>query len=401
MSALLDSLARERWFRSKARARVGGEVIEALRVGDVTLQFVRVRYEEGDDEVYVLGSPPEALGDALMNAIRDGAPEPLRAHRTDVDLNGLPPARLASAEQSNSAYFFGERVILKLYRRIVEGENPEVEILRFLASHKSVPTPQLAGELEYRGAALAMAQTFVASRGDAWGTTLAALKELDMPTEVDRAVRLGKATAELHRALASGTEPAFAPEPFDAAPVVARARENLQRLAPRLQSHPDGARLLPRVPALDERLSRAARRFETPKIRVHGDYHLGQVLVTPDDEFVIIDFEGEPARTLEERRSKSMPLRDVAGMLRSYDYAAVTAGLTEPTWKRAVSAAFVDAWRAGVAGSAAAPASDEEARVLLDLYLIDKGIYEVAYELDNRPTWVSIPVDGLFSLLEE
>jgi maltose alpha-D-glucosyltransferase/alpha-amylase len=318
---------------------------------------------------------------------------------------------------------FGDRLIMKVYRVTVEGPNPEVEILRFLAD-KPVPTPKLAGEIEWvreghEPAAVAVLSTFIKSKGDAWAVTLEALRALlagttTLEAETKRAALLGKRTAELHRALASDpNDPAFAPEPVRG-PIVDHARESLERLLDKLRGHSDEAvqRLVAAAPKLRARLDEVAgMSLASKRIRVHGDYHLGQVLVTPDDDFVIIDFEGEPARSLAERRDKSLPLRDVAGMLRSFDYAAVTAfreavtseknRATIDAWRRAVSDAFVEAWRSGVEGSAAAPANDREARALLDLFLLDKAVYEVGYELDNRPGWLSIPVEGLLSLTEK
>lgn len=446
---LVDWIANQRWFRSKTRARRGGEIVESVALGEMSLTFVRIDYVDGGTETYVVGVTGEKpgvpeharIGDGTCDALATGEVAerivsamreqqsigPLHTWRGDVDLNDLPAARAGTAEQTNTTVFFGDRLIMKVYRSIVPGENPEVEILRFLAAHPDVPTPRLAGEMSYRGAALAIVQTFVPSKGDAWSATLASLAayvvdSTRLPLEIERARRLGTRTAALHRALAaSTTNPAFAPEPMtNCAEIVANARKNLDRLVTTLRTRSDLVptdtraavdALLARTSELGGRLSRAASMtFATKVTRIHGDYHLGQVLVTPDDDYVIIDFEGEPARSLAERRAKSMPLRDVAGMLRSFDYAAVTALRATPSatessktikqWKRAVSDAFVTAWREGVDGSDAAPATDDEARVLLDLYLVDKGVYEVAYELDNRPGWLSIPVEGLLSLLE-
>jgi trehalose synthase-fused probable maltokinase len=381
----MTDIASARWFRSKSRPRRGVSVID--RLPDLGIEITRVDYEDGGHELYVVG---DNIADGLLRAIREGHPSLKTWHG---DLPDVPPARVGSAEQSNTTAFFGDRLIMKIYRLLVQGENPEVEILRYLAKHPSVPTPRLLGEAEYRGAALAMVQTFVPSKGDAWSATLDRIARGDRDASWAR--RLGERTAALHRALAAGTDAAFAPEPFDAS-VIAASRDNLTKLVAKGRV----PELAQRAEQIDARLARAANmQFATKRIRIHGDYHLGQVLVTPDDDFVIIDFEGEPARPLEERRAKSMPLRDVAGMLRSFDYAAVTAK-AGAEWKRAVSDAFVNAWRAGVAGSLAAPANDEEMRALLDLYLVDKAVYEVAYELDNRPDWVSVPVNGLLSLLE-
>ncbi len=454
---LAEWIAARRWFRSKTRARRGIEVIDRVRVNHIDVLFVRVDFADGGDEVYVvpLATAPRdkihdahaivrtegqnvvydalatgELGDALAVAIHEGRSfgDPrsmLRAVRGDVDLENLPPSRVGTAEQTNTAVLFGERLIMKVYRRTIEGENPEVEILRFLAG-QSVPTPRLAGEVEWireghAPAAVAVLSTFVKSKGDAWSVTLAAVAALlagntSLDAEIARAALLGRRTAELHRALASSNEPAFAPEPIsDPAALVASARASLSRILEKLRGHAELAsveRLLREAPRLSARLDEIAGiELRSKRTRIHGDYHLGQVLVTPDDDFVIIDFEGEPARTLEERRDKSPPLRDVAGMLRSFDYAAVTAlrdagdneqnRATIDAWRRAVSDAFVRAWRDGVAGSAAAPADDRESRALLDLLLLDKAVYEIGYELDNRPAWLSIPVEGLLALTEK
>ncbi len=425
---LVEWIAARRWFRSRTRARVGGEIASTVRVRDVDVQFVRVRYADGASEVYVVALSGDedafahGFADVLLDAIRAGESfGALRTHRYG-ELPESEPGRVGTAEQTNTTILFGRQMIMKVYRKLEEGPNPEVEILRMLAGHPSLPAPQLLGEIELDGAAVAMVQTFVESRGDAWATTLQHLADYArdpsrLPAELARAAKLGAATAALHRALSVETEP-FGDAERDG--VVSRARENLDRLVRTLRTRGDLVprdtrpavdQLLARASELSGRLNRAASMsFATRRTRIHGDYHLGQVLVTPSDDFVIIDFEGEPARSLAERRAKSLPLRDVAGMLRSFDYAGVTAlRAAAPdrdrkeaidAWKLAVSRAFVDAWRAGVAGSAAAPASDEEARVLLDLYLVDKGIYEVAYELDHRPAWLAIPVEGLLSLLE-
>jgi maltose alpha-D-glucosyltransferase / alpha-amylase len=424
--ALVEWIAARRWFRSKTKARTGAEVVESIRVGDVDVPLVRINFSDATSEVYIAPRVGQedafarGFGDVLIDAIRQGKSfGALRTHRFG-EIPETEPARVGSAEQTNTTLMFGDRMIMKVYRKLDEGPNPEVEILRMLAGNNSVPTPQLLGEVTFNDSAVAIVQTFVKSRGDAWAATLESLAEYvrdpkRLPLEVARAAKLGTATAALHRALSVDAEP-FNNEDRDA--VVTTARENLDRLIRTLRTRLDLVprdtreavdRLVASASEIGSRLEQAASMsFATRRTRIHGDFHLGQVLVTPDDNFVIIDFEGEPARSLAERRQKSMPLRDVAGMLRSFDYAAVTALRASSAeskeaidaWKAAVSAAFVDAWRKGVEGSAAAPASDAEARLLLDLYLVDKGVYEVSYELDNRPGWLSIPVEGLLSLLE-
>lgn len=482
-SELASFIAERRWFRGKARVRVGAEIVDTITLGDVRIALVRIAYEGGRDETYVVPwfSPSAntaiadaivegGFGDDLVALIRDGVTIPgahgdLRARRLgEAPLGEVPQGRVGSAEQSNTAVIFGDRYILKLYRKLVEGENPEVEVLRFLSERtRHVSTPQLAGEIDYQqpgrpASAVAMLQSFVPSKGDAWAATLedlahfveAARRAGEPPAlpatspfdlarcapdpsfaacaqaDLVRAERLGARTAELHAALASdASHPAFAPEPLDdaardamVAQVRASARATLGLLRRRRDHVPEAVRegvdrVLARAADVEARVALAAP-VATKRIRVHGDYHLGQVLVTEADgreDYVIIDFEGEPARSLEERRAKQIALRDVAGMLRSFAYAGATAiGMVSgedharvarwlDLWVSWVSAAFLAAWRVGVEGSAAAPASEDEARALLDLFLVEKAVYEVGYELDNRPDWLAIPVRGLLSLL--
>lgn len=380
-----------------------------------------------------------------------------------ASLGDLPPARALGAEQSNTTIAFDRRLIMKVYRQTIEGRNPEVEILRFLSIGGPAGVPRLHGELEWihdgRTSAVAMIQDFVPSRGDAWAFWLERLAHVveqvrsqagagaapappvdspfdliakDPPQEVtavaarelEIARLLGERLAGLHVALSTGSDPLFAPESLgDAAREALLEKEQaaVRTLSSTLRERRDlvpasaapmVSRLVERGAEIEERLrSTLARPIATPTIRVHGDLHLGQVLVTPDDDLVIIDFEGEPARTLEERCAKGIPLRDVAGVLRSFDYAAATAeGMVSSdrarvaAWLEVVrawsSAAFLRAWSAGVAGSAAAPANEAEARRLLDLGLLEKGVYEVGYELNNRPSWLAIPLRGLLALLD-
>lgn len=446
MSADLgDWIATQRWFRSRSRTRTRTEIVDVIPVADVAVHLVRIGFSEGSDETYVVpldgrgADATAAFADHVLAAMREGAElagkhSALEVSKSKVDLSSLPQGEVGRAEQTNSTIRFGDRLIVKLYRAAVFGPNPEVEILRFLAEHAGddLPTPRLVGEVSWvcdgSEAAVAMAQTFVKSRGDAWSTTLEALEKLvrdargapseaALAAESARARKLGSRTATLHRALASPTkDPAFVPEPVDSLDAIAdRVRSELKRMLERLRGAtlaPDAARvagtLLARAAALDARVRRVAGRpiacFQT---RTHGDYHLGQVLVTPDDDLVIIDFEGEPARTLEERRSKGLAMRDVAGMLRSFDYAAAAARSSighSPwidAWLRAVSASFLDGWRTGVVGSPVAPGDDDEASRLLDLFLVEKAVYEIGYELDHRPAWVGIPISGLLSRLSE
>ncbi|MGH8264026.1 MAG: maltose alpha-D-glucosyltransferase, partial [Steroidobacteraceae bacterium] len=241
------------------------------------------------------------------------------------------------------------------------------------------------------------------------------------------ATTLGRRTAELHLTLAQGVDPAFVPEPLDAAAADALASEMethagaaLELLQSRVDTLTGAARTdadavlgsrdrLLAIPGDVRRLVRAGQR-----IRIHGDYHLGQVLRTEED-FVILDFEGEPARTQAERRAKYSPLKDVAGMVRSFSYAAYAAlfafsvhapddaGALEPwadTWRYWATEAFVAGYRAAIGSAELVPAGEDFAR-LLRAFAVEKALYELGYELNNRPEWTRIPLTGILKLLSQ
>jgi maltose alpha-D-glucosyltransferase/alpha-amylase len=249
-------------------------------------------------------------------------------------------------------------------------------------------------------------------------------------TYVPQARLLAERTAELHIALASGTGKDFEPEPFSELyqrslydSMRSLTKKNLRLLRQKLAGLPEAVRgeadwVLGAEERILERLRRlTGRKLAAERIRTHGDYHLGQVLFTGRD-FVILDFEGEPSRSLSERRLKRSPFRDVAGMLRSFQYAAyaklfeeAAAGVASPQvvpaleswalyWERWVSAAFLQAYLRRAQGAAFLPASREEREVLLDSYLLEKAIYEMGYELNNRPDWLRIPLRGIRQILD-
>jgi trehalose synthase-fused probable maltokinase len=378
-------------------------------------------------------------------------------------------AEMLQGEQSNSSVVYGERLILKLFRRVEMGLNPDLEISARLAERGFPYVPPLAGGIEYRRAghepwALAMAQGFVPNQGDAWRYTLRRLEpflerivedpadspdvprlpddtlcdaaERSIPSPVARdfgaflsdAGRLGARTAQLHLELAAESkDPAFAPEPFseddrhsfaERAGTLARdAFQLLRNQLPRLprETSRDAAQLLTLEPTVNERFHRlASGPIHAFKIRCHGDYHLGQILVAGDD-FFIIDFEGEPARPLGERRNKQLAARDVAGMIRSFHYASCSAAnetqkkmpQADPgrieNWTKAwyfwTSVAFLAAYRRTAAGAVFLPPSGQEFERLLDACLLEKAIYELRYELNNRPQWVHLPLQALRDLL--
>jgi maltose alpha-D-glucosyltransferase/alpha-amylase len=360
------------------------------------------------------------------------------------------PVRQPTSQGSNTAVALNDRLFLKAYRHLREGINPELEIGRFLTEVARFPhSVPVAGAVEYERddgtyMVLAILQGYVENQGDGWSYTLGYLERfledcragvcetLLTPEEVHgpylHVVRiLGQRTGELHAALALPTgDAAFDPEPIGrkelsqwAKGVRAEATATLDLLKHRLKSLPEEVRdeaetlLAARQPLLDRIAAIAGTGAQGLKTRYHGDYHLGQVVMKEND-FVIIDFEGEPARSLEERRRKHSPLRDVAGMLRSFNYATYAAvrpltalqphdyaGLEghARVWEQHAAAAFLEGYGAAVAGSGIAPGETAQTLALIDLFTLEKALYEVRYELDHRPDWVSIPIKGILTLL--
>ncbi len=364
------------------------------------------------------------------------------------DAPSLLPVQRPGAQSSNTVAVLGERLFLKVYRRLQTGINPEIEIGRFLTEVVRFPNVvPLAGAVEYADhdgalSTLAILQAHTANQGDAWTYTLGYLerfleaqrterREGETAAEVHAAFlelmsTLARRTAELHLALATPTgDPAFDPEPISADDLATWSQaarmqtedaiDHLARRGPALPdaAHADARMLLSRRRELVHRIeSMAPKEFAGVKIRHHGDYHLGQVLVRNND-FVIIDFEGEPARPLAERRRKHSPIRDVAGMLRSFDYAqraaldhVVGSGpegaeTLEPAalaWLAETRRVFLDTYRDVIRDSALAPDWDG-AMKLLDTLLIEKAVYELRYELDHRPDWAGVPLRGLVKSL--
>ncbi|GGG35795.1 alpha-amylase [Caldovatus sediminis] len=354
--------------------------------------------------------------------------------------------RRLSAEQSNSSVILGDVAVLKVLRRIVAGIHPEAEMTRHLTEAGFANIASQLGEVvrvapDGTPHTLMLLQGFVRNQGDGWGWTLDWLaRSVDEAALTDTlpedsfagyltfAASLGRRLGELHATLAMPSpDPAFAPETAGegdgerwAAGVIAQLGPALELLAqPRDWPDPQTAELVGALVRRRGALERAVRRLAQAapgalKTRVHGDFHLGQVLVAQGDA-VIVDFEGEPARRLEERRAKTSPLRDLAGLLRSLDYAAAVATATEasgtataaPTerraallerWRAEASDAFLSAYRA-VAQEAPHPwVPAEGADRLLDLFLVEKAAYEVRYEAANRPSWLPVPARGLAAL---
>jgi maltose alpha-D-glucosyltransferase/alpha-amylase len=504
-------MATSRWFGGKARPireMKLGDIIRIAREGfEARVLLVDVLYVEGNPETYVLPiqivsgeaahafrqEHPQAViaqfqDDGEMTILCDAfydaqfravlleimtrhetasgqrgqlAGEATRAFEQRVAATAPLTSTILRAEQSNSSATYGGEWFLKLYRRIDDGLNPDVELTRFLTERAGFPNVSpFAGALSYRVGGrvsmLGMTQTLVQNQGDAWTLTLGVVgqylervlsEKLPMPVlgapgeplpEVlmdaigaaypERARQLGQRTAEMHMALASDRgDPAFCPEAFSA--LYQRSvyqsmrngvRRTFQLLARHAKGFPADARaeaeaMVHREREILERMARVmGRKIAAEKIRIHGDYHLGQVLDTGRD-FVIIDFEGEPARAISERRLKRSALRDVAGMLRSFHYAAYTALAQQSSvrdvdipaatpwadlWIAAVGRTFLETYLATAGQAAFLPRDRGDLALLLDAYLLDKAVYEVAYELNNRPDWIRVPLRGIASILD-
>lgn len=499
--ALPAYIRERRWFGGKSRTIRSASIADAVPLpGNAPLAylcFVQLEYEIGPSDTYALPlalangpqaselrrSAPQALvltveeltGDgALYDATYDPAfcslllgiierderfagsegllhGEPTRAFAKLRGTGELAP-RISLAEQSNTSIIYSDRLILKLFRRIVPGLNPDLELGRYLTEQgQFVQIAPVAGSLSYASTAaepvtLGMLLGFVPNRGDAWSYMLELLEQLKQLAEVrsqqsERNQRseatfgeydfepslmavwqLGQRTGEMHMALAAPTsDAAFAPEPFtqqqaiaEVAAMNALTDQVVQTTRERLAQQPSDVQ-----PMLQQILSSEAAiraRFAvlatTPLTalctRTHGDYHLGQVLVTPDEDFVIIDFEGEPARSLAERRIKRSPLRDLAGMLRSFEYAMATVVAGDPQhavwarwWVTEAKEQFLRGYYLTAGTATFLPTTYSERDVLLDAYLIEKAVYELQYELNNRPAWVPIPVQGILRLVGE
>jgi maltose alpha-D-glucosyltransferase / alpha-amylase len=523
-SVLVEWMRLQRWFGGKAKIIKHATLKDSIPIrngaGSAFFTLVQVDYFQGDSDIYALplafacGEQAEALrkdgprfilcdltvsatgqsgvlfdaigggefckmlGELISSRRRIKSPTgEFEATRTPVfrrllGEDTLPEPVPGKSEQSNSSIIYGDKFILKLFRRLNLGVNPDLEMTRFLTAHEFPHAQQLAGALEFCQAngerlTLGMLNQFVPGARDAWAYTLDALgryydriaaliagghtppptdgslanwiqQELPVAvgelvgTYLDSARLLGERTAALHLALASNPDDAaFAPEPFTPHYVRGlfqsmrnQAKENFGLLREQLKTlPPDVAPLARRVlelePAIIGRFRVLYERsIIARRIRCHGDFHLGQVLYTGKD-FIIIDFEGEPALPLSERRIKRSPLRDVAGMVRSFDYAA-WAGLDEHVkrgsletehrpkfepwlrlWRQAASSVYLRAYFKTMGQTEVLPRADEELFAMLPAFLLNKAAYELGYELNNRPAWIKIPLEGILQLMED
>jgi maltokinase len=437
----------QRWFASKAREVAQLNVLEAITLREespkLVLALVEARFQTGTHELYQLplGLRPDdeewdervidevegwtvydALGDGaqgreLLHRIRgsaeiaaqDGILRFRWAQSAAAGRGGSVEVRPVGVEQSNSSIVFGEELILKVFRRLEPGVNPELELLRFLSEREFAHVAPLAGWYEYSGrlvdATLGTLQEYVPSARDGWALCLD-----DLEAFVPRARDLGGVTGELHSCLGSEAgDPDFAPEEpstENLSLLTATVDEEIERMFVDLDPEdPALGPLAGRGQDVRERLQALSHIGTGGRlIRTHGDYHLGQTMLT-DRGWVILDFEGEPARPLPERRRKRSPLRDVAGMLRSFAYAASAAeqqrGAVAPEgWEEQTREAFLEGYFETVDTSLLPHGSDAVAK-LLSVFELEKAVYELRYELNNRPDWVAIPVAGILRLLED
>jgi len=517
---LFEYLKKQRWFREKSFAIQKLKILESIlihtQIGISHLFLVEARYREGSAGTYLIpvsfavheragkisslypqsiiaklktddneGFLYDALFDenfcsALLQVVagrrkikgKNGEVQGIhsRNFRRLLDERGLMvSSRVVSAEQSNSSVLYEDMFILKLYRKIEDGKNPELEIVQRLTENARFNNiPPFAGAIIYQSsgfaeASLCLLQKFVQNEGDGWAYTLNSLTHffnkilaekpemirlsfnipcdltLNLENTPDLLMEnigsfflemvnlLGRRTAELHLALASlRDDPDFRPEPFSSLYLRAlyqsmrsQTRRMIDFLKKNLITLPEAVREdAQRVAGLEDEILRRQhmimeRKMQGLKIRTHGDYHLGQIMFTGKD-FMLIDFEGEPARPLGERKLKRSPLRDIAGMIRSFHYAVYTAfrnhvssrtedsTFLEPwvdVWFRTVSGIFLSSYMASTEGSNLLPIDGSECKILLEAYLLEKGVYELWYEFNNRPDWVAIPIAGLLSIL--
>jgi maltose alpha-D-glucosyltransferase/alpha-amylase len=521
---LPDILRARRWFGGKTRRIESTRIVDVVPVplpgphGTALMTIVKVEYLDGEPDFYSLplafapGERGERLAEDHPQAalarltsevgsgiLHDAHWEPAYARallkgairrRTFAGASGtvVPraypeggvtaaevqdlPVTVLSAEQSNTSMTFGDRYILKAYRRLEAGLNPDLEIGRFLNAHPTeAHVAVVAASFEYRRqreepTTLGIVHRYVPNSTDVWAYTVAAasryyeqalnlddqshdemppsqpaieLVDAEVPVAIDyvageyltQAELLGCRTAQLHLALSDGSSNRnFEPEPVTVLTQRALyqtmrngAGRSLRELRRSLRRLPDSTReeaerILPLAPEILERLRAVTRVDQGLRIRHHGDLHLGQVLTTGRD-FVFIDFEGEPTRSLNERRIKRSPLRDVAGMLRSLHYSAyvgiddlVDRGLApiepEPwtrfrpwaeAWSAWAGAAFLRGYLKAVEGTGLVPTDPTQLRACLDAHLLEKALYELAYELSHRPTWARIPMVGIRSLM--
>lgn len=437
---IVEFIQNQRWFGGKGRGISDVGLVDVVVLADqppLLIALIDVRTSAGASDLYQLvlrssNADQESETVALVTtvgetAIYEASHDPRIAEimtlasgegtvvsgeagevrfRTIRDIvSAKQIVRPLGAEQSNTSIVINEQLLLKLYRRLEAGINPDLELQLFLTEHEFDNIPQLAGWYSYGGAnlrtILGLAQQFIPDAIDGWSLGLA-----EIPNAADqflpRLSRLGEVIGDLHCVLASDLEdPSFAPEdPTEEAAAI---------LGAKLEGQID--ELSDAIPygRADELRSLARSLTESPisgqLIRTHGDLHLGQVLWTGED-WLVIDFEGEPTRTLAERRRKLHPLRDIAGMFRSFSYLSAMIELEHPdalslTWENDACESVLSSYRTSVASAAILPNDLEVQGRLLRIFQLEKILYELNYEIQNRPAWIPVPLAGIDRLLAD
>jgi trehalose synthase-fused probable maltokinase len=422
-------LAAQRWYRGKSRGLANVELLDAAQIAGSPGWLLVLGATDASGTVARYQVPATLDGDSFREPLdgegvwrqlaalilEGGELHGLNGRWTftptaaagellpgGVDALSALPERRLGVQQSNSSVAFGDRLILKVYRLLEPGGNPEVEMNAFLTDGGFRDAPGLAGSGGYLHAgephSAAMLQELVPSSGDGWSWALGRLSAPDDgPADAIRGIgQIGRLTARMHAALASRPEvPGFPSRPVTREELAAWRSAAERQLSAALAVLDGDAR--PRLEAIAPRIATGFQAIEAagvvPVTRIHGDYHLGQLLRTADG-FRVIDFEGEPARALAERRAPASPLRDLAGMLRSLDYAAHSAPKElrqhdRQAWLRDARAAFLDEY--GGIGAPEVP--------LLAAFELEKACYEVVYEANMRPDWVWLPLEALERLM--
>jgi trehalose synthase-fused probable maltokinase len=436
--ALLEFVRGQRWFGAKSAELTAARILDTAAVREnapcLLETLVELRYGGGMHDVYqlVLGftegvAPDPAIDGVTYEAVADPffirelfhqlrANASLPATEGSFDFHAVAAlaaeapsfdsVRPLGLEQSNSSVVVDDELIVKVYRRLDAGVNPELELLQYFAAHGFDNVPRLAGWWSYAGAplsaSLGIVQQFVPGAVDGWSL---ALEEIPRHPErfLDRVGRLGTVLGEMHSVLATdSSDPVFTPEEASQESLALLTATVDEQIDAVFTALPDDEALAP-IAGHGDAVRDLLRGLSTvgsvgKRIRHHGDLHLGQALWA-DGDWLIIDFEGEPARGLTERRLKASPLRDVAGMLRSFTYVAYVTGV-DPWVEQAARERFLDAYFQAMRVSGVLPPRDTALR-LIRIFELEKAVYELGYELSHRPDWVGIPVAGIVRLLEE
>ena len=436
-AALLEYLGGRRWFGEKGARIRGARIADSIPVTwrDSSERFVVARARvEGDIPAYYQlflrdgdASYTDALEDetfrrGLVDAFAAGCTFDHAGLRwviqseTDAPFKVPADARIrpGSAEQSNTSLFVGSQAVLKLFRKVAPGVHPDIEVTRFLTiERRFLHAPALLGSIHFIDAqgpwAAGMLQELVPGAVDAWSHALECARPWFASGAPEDAIpfsgeaeRLGAITREMHDALASGDKGSpFERLDADARDLDAWAASAVATMRRAMKS----AKREADADAMESAIRDTVKGIERDagaKIRVHGDYHLGQVLRSVTNAFLIVDFEGEPARPLEERRTPQSPLRDVAGMLRSFAYAAATLGKEQPghgaRWEQAMREAFLRGYFGTDSERDVIPRSRANADRLIRLFEVEKAFYELQYEIDHRPDWAWIPLRAIETL---